>query len=153
MLNLPFKNQFDFIYSTFDSINYLNEESTLNLFFNRIKNNLKETGYFLFDVSLKKNSEKYEKMLNRKGVYKKIKYEQKSSFDEKSKIHSNIVKLEFPDGKKFEEIHKQKIYDFYYYFDVIESNGLYVVNCFDAFDFKNGSQKSERVQFVVKRDN
>ena len=92
-------------------------------------------------------------MLNREGKYKKIIYKQISKFDEENQIHENIVYLEFPNGESFKEVHKQKIYDFYYYFDVIDSNNLYVVNCYDAFDFTFGSQNSERVQFVVKRKN
>ncbi len=153
MLYLPFKKQFDFIYSTFDSVNYLNEENLLNIFFNNIRDQLTKDGHFLFDVSLKKNSKKYVKMLNRKGKYKQIEYKQISTFDEEKQIHKNIVYLKFPNGENFKEVHKQKIYDFYYYFDVIDSNDLYVVNCFDAFDFKYGSPNSERVQFVVKRKN
>ena len=153
MLYLPFKREFDFIYSAFDSVNYINEDFLLGNFFKTIKNQLTKDGYFLFDVSLKKNSKKYVRMLNRNGKYKQIKYKQVSTFDEESQIHKNIVFLKFPNGEKFKEVHIQKIYDFYYYFDVIDSNDLYVVNCFDAFDFTHGSQNSERVQFVVKRKN
>ena len=57
-----------------------------------------------------------------------------------------------PDGKKYREIHKQRIYDFYFYFDVIEKNGLYVAECFDAFTFKDASPNSERAQFILKKE-
>ncbi|MBK7979469.1 MAG: methyltransferase domain-containing protein [Ignavibacteriae bacterium] len=151
MVYLPFKIKFDFIYSTFDSINYLADEVHLNKFFNNIGKFISKKGFFVFDVSLKKNSLKHLKKLNRKGEYNNIKFEQISTFDKKTMIHSNIINFELEDGKKFSEVHNQKIYDFYYYFDVIDSNNLLVVECFDAFDFKNGSPDSERIQFIVKR--
>ena len=148
---LPFKNQFDFIYSAFDSVNYLNNEKKLSEYFTNIKNNMSNDGLLLFDVSLKNNSLKYVKLLNRKGTYKGIKYIQKSVFDEETKIHSNFIKLKLASGEIVEELHKQKIYDFYYYFEVLESNNLYVVECFDSFTFNDATEDSERVQFIVKR--
>ncbi|MFZ1292413.1 MAG: methyltransferase domain-containing protein [Melioribacteraceae bacterium] len=151
MIYLPFKNEFDFIFSTFDSINYLCDEDQLNLFFCNIREALSKKGSFIFDVSLKKNSLKHLKKLNRKGVFKNIKYEQISTFDEVTLIHENKIIIQLEDGKKITEIHKQKIYDFYYYFDVIESNNLYVSECLEAFDFINGSPESDRIQFIVKR--
>jgi SAM-dependent methyltransferase len=151
MTLLPFKNKFDFIYSAFDSVNYLNDEAKLSTYFANISKNINEDGLLLFDVSLKNNSLKYVKRLNRKGSYKGIKYIQKSVFDEESKIHSNFIKLKLSNGKIIEEIHKQKIYDFYYYFEVLESNNLYVVECFEAFTFNDATEDSERVQFIVKR--
>ena len=130
MTLLPFKKQFDFIYSAFDSVNYLNDENKLSEFFANIKNNISKDGLLLFDVSLKNNSVKHVKRLNRKGTYNGIKYIQKSVFDEVTNIHSNFIKLKLKNGKVVEEIHKQKIYDFYYYFEVLETNNLYVVECF-----------------------
>ena len=151
MNKLPFKNKFDVIYSAFDSINYLNNEKKLNEHFANMSSYLNEKGIFLFDASLKNNSLKHIKYLNRKGTYKGIKYIQKSIFDPKSKIHTNNIKIKLENGQVLEEVHKQKIYDFYYYFEVLESNGFYVVECFDAFTFNNASEESERVQFIVKR--
>lgn len=151
MIHLPFKNEFDFIFSAFDSINYLDDENSLIEFFKNIKINLSKEGLFLFDISLKKNSLKYVKQLNRKGKYKGIVYNQISKFDEDLDIHSNILEIKLKDGNIYKEVHKQKIYDFYYYFEVLDLAGLYVLECFDAFSFNDGTADSERIQFIVKR--
>lgn len=153
MTALPFKDSFNFIFSTFDSINYLSNEDQIKLFFNRIKNNLTDNGYFLFDVSLESNSLKHVENLNRSGEYKGITYIQESYYDKKNKLHINILEIKLPNNKWYFERHEQKIYDFYYYFDVIESEGLFVAECFDAFTFENASQDSERIQFIVKKEN
>lgn len=151
MQSLPFKIKFDFIYSAFDSINYLNNEDILQRFFNNIKLNLSSSGYFVFDVALKSNSIKHLKNLNRKGTFKGIKYKQISEFDDVNNLHLNKVEIQQRDGKIYKEVHIQKIYDFYYYFEVLELAELFVSECFDAFSFEDGTPNSERVQFIVKR--
>jgi hypothetical protein len=151
MIRLPFKRKFDFIFSAFDSVNYIADDENMILFLKGISEYLTDNGHFTFDVSLKKNSLKHLKKLNRKGKYKGLEYIQRSEFDERTMIHKNLLKIKTPEGKVFKEIHIQKIYDFYYYFDILEKSGLYVTECFDAFDFKDGSPDSDRLQFIVKR--
>lgn len=153
MLHLPFQIEFDFIFSAFDSINYLETEKKLEYFFNNLSNNLTTEGYFVFDVSLRGNSLKHVKNLNRKGKYKGIEYNQMSFFDDSENIHTNTLEIKLKNGNVFKEVHKQKIYDFYYYFEVLESADLYVSECFEAFTFDEGTPNSERVQFIVKRKN
>jgi ubiquinone/menaquinone biosynthesis C-methylase UbiE len=152
MLELPFSKKFDFIFSAFDSINYLNDKNQFQHFFKDIKHNLSDSGYFIFDVALKRNSLKYLKELNRKGKYRGIEYKQTSDFDHKNDLHINSVEIKLNNGKVYKEVHKQRIYDFYYYFEVLESAGMFVAECFDAFTFNDASPESERIQFIVKRN-
>ena len=152
MTLLPFKNKFDLIFSTFDSINYLIEKVSLKKLFNEVKRVLSKDGIFTFDVSLEKNSTKNLRRLNRKGKYNGIKYIQKSEYDKKEKIHYNFFELTLESGEKIKEIHKQRIYDFEEYFEIIYNCDLIVRDCFDAFTFDDASNKCERVQFIVMRE-
>lgn len=151
MTSLPFKNKFRFIYSNFDSVNYLIDEGDLEKLFWEVNNLLEEDGIFTFDVSMKSNSVRHQKNLNRRGKYDGIKYIQKSKFDEKTGIHRNIFKVKLKSGEILEEQHLQKIYDFDYYFYLLNKCGLYVKDCLETFTFKNATKYSERVQFVVKK--
>jgi SAM-dependent methyltransferase len=151
MTSLPFSSQFDFIFSTFDSINYLTKIDKLYLLFNEINRVLSTEGIFTFDVSLEKNSTKNFKYLNRDGNYNGIYYSQKSEYNKKTRIHRNYFTIIFPDGNNYEEVHEQKIYYFEEYFEVINDCGLYVQECFDAFTFNDANPKQERVQFIVKK--
>lgn len=151
MISLPFKNKFSFIYSTFDSLNYLINSKDLFKLFTEIKLILKDDGLFTFDVSLEKNSIKNIKSLNRKGKFNGVKFIQKSKYNIDENIHTNHFKLKLDNGEIFEEVHIQKIYPFEYYFELIEDAGLYVVDCFDAFTFEDANNKCERVQFVIKK--
>lgn len=151
MLSLPFKNKFNFIYSTFDSINYILDYKALKIFFERIQNFIEKNGIFTFDVSLEKNSYIAEQILNREGVYNGYFYSQISKYDKKKRIHENTFRILSPEGKNFEEIHLQKIYDIEDYFRAISKTNLYVKDCYNAFSFDDFTNQSERVQFVLKK--
>lgn len=151
MTMLPFKSEFDFIYSTFDSINYLESEEKLEKYFNEIRDVLSVAGVFTFDASLENNSISNVENLNRKGKIKNVSYTQLSEYDFDKKIHLNKFIIELESGEVFEEAHLQKIHNFELYFELAERAGLYVVDCFDAFTFDDASRDSERVQFVMQK--
>ena len=151
MKSLPFKKKFDYIFSTFDSINYLRTKESVCKLFADVSSCLSEEGIFTFDVGLEKNSTKYEKYLNRRGKVGGIIFEQRSIFNKRTRIHYNIFKLTLANGKKVEEIHKQKIYLFEDYFDLIDKSDFYVHNCFKAFTFENADSNTERAQFILKK--
>ena len=151
MTKLPFKNKFDFIYSTFDSVNYLLSKEKFISMLKNVSNCLSDEGIYSFDVSMEKNSVRYQRYLNRKGKFQKIVFKQKSFYNEKSRIHYNIFNITLPDGSEIEEVHKQKIYAFEEYFRFIEDSDFYVHNCYEAFTYKNADENSERVQFILKK--
>lgn len=153
MTNLPFKSKFDFVYSTFDSINYLISREELQKYFNEIYHILNDDGLFTFDASLERNSLKNVKRLNRKGKYHSLLYKQISKYDFEKKIHKNRFKVKLENGEIIEEVHTQKIYDFELYFELAENSGLYVVDCFESFTFEDANSKSERIQFIMKKNN
>ncbi|MCF8240768.1 MAG: class I SAM-dependent methyltransferase [Melioribacteraceae bacterium] len=147
---LPFKRKFSFIYSTFDSINYLDDLEKLFQFFKSMKSVIDKKGVFVFDVSLENNSLKHVRELNRKGIANGIKYSQHSDYDKKNKIHTNLFKIKLSDNSIIEETHTQKIFEFYDYFEAIEDAGLFVSECYNAFSFEDADPQSERAQFIVK---
>jgi hypothetical protein len=54
-------------------------------------------------------------------------------------------------GEVYTEVHRQKIFTFETYFELLELAGLTVKNCYDAFSFEEGNADSERVQFITKK--
>lgn len=153
MKYLPFKKQFDIIFSTFDSVNYLTSPGDLKCHFEQVKYIMEDHSIYAFDVSLMANSRKNVRQLNRSGKFNKIKYRQKSEFDETTKIHTNTFMIEYENGDRIIELHKQKIYDFYLYFELLESLKLFVVDCFESFTFEDARSDCERVQFIVRKNN
>ncbi len=153
MTNLPFKSKFDFIFSTFDSINYLVTKEELQKYLNEIALILSDDGIFTFDASLENNSIKNAKWLNRNGKYRNLLYKQISNYNIEKKIHKNRFKVKLENGEIIEEVHTQKIYDFELYFELAENSGLYVVDCFESFTFEDANSESERIQFIMKKNN
>lgn len=151
MINLPFKCKFDLIYSTFDSINYLTSVKKLQKLFKEAASLLSDKGIFTFDVSLERNSLIHIQQPVRRGKIKDASYIHHSVYDTSKRIHKNIFTITFGDDTVFKEIHRQKIYPFEEYFRVIEKAGLYVVNCYEGFTFKNATSSSVRAQFIVAK--
>ncbi len=149
MKDLPFKNKFKFIYSTFDSVNYILDFPSLKKFFSQIENMLVKGGCFTFDVALENNSFIVEKELNREGVYNGYFYSQTNKYNRKKRIHENTFYIMGPDGKHYEEIHLQKIYKFEDYFKALENSKLYIKDCFNSFSFDDANPENERIQFVL----
>jgi len=151
MGRLPFKKQFDLIFSTFDSVNYLlKKKDVLNLF-KEIKTILSDKGIFTFDVCLEKNSLTYIETPERSGITDGIIYYHKSIYNKRTRLHSNEFDIKFSDGAVYREVHRQKIYPFELYFELIEKSGLFVAECFNTFTFKKAGPDSRRVQFIVKK--
>ena len=152
MTSLPFNNKFDLIYSTFDSVNYLLSKRKLLTLFLEVKKVLSASGIFTFDVSLERNSLDFEGSYSVEGKINGYSFTRKSKYNLTSRIHKNIFNITDKYGNVKKEIHKQKIYKFETYFDIIAKAGMYVVECLEAFTFNNGNQNSERVQFILKNN-
>jgi len=151
MVSLPFKVNFDLIYSAFDSVNYLLTTKRMTKLFSEIKNYLTNDGIFTFDVSLERNSIHHFNKPLIEGKVKNITYEHESRYTKKNRIHKNSFKINLPDGTILKETHRQKIYHFEDYFKLFEKEGLFVVDCLDAFSFNDGKPTSNRVQFILKK--
>lgn len=151
MTSLPFNQKFDLIFSTFDSVNYLLSKNKLLMLFKEVHRLLKEDGLFTFDVSLEKNSYIHQKDSKKSGRTKNYKYYRKSVYDPSTGIHSNYFKILDDVGNIYSEVHKQKIFKFNEYFELLDKAGFYVVNCFKTFTSKDANENSNRVQFIVKR--
>jgi len=153
MTLLPFKNKFNFIFSAFDSINYiLKKKSLLNLF-KEVNYLLEEDGIFTFDVSLEENSLNFILSKTTEGQHNGNSYRMISRYNNRSKIHFNKFYIWDASGKKHEEMHKERIYDIDNYFKLSEKAGLYTEACYDCFTFKDVSRKSKRAQFVMRKMN
>lgn len=150
MRELPFAAKFDFIFSAFDSVNYLLNEEDLLKFFNAVSDVLDENGLFMFDISLEQNSIDNVDLFNRTGKAGDYDFEQISVYDKTTRIHSNEFIITY-DNRTFYEKHRQRIYPFFDYFSFLEKAGLFVVACYDAFTFDDATPESRRAQFIVRK--
>jgi len=151
MTLIPFKIKFDLIICAFDSVNYLTNKKLISKLFLEVQKILSDDGIILFDAALERNSIKHQKFAMKSGQQNSVIFNRQSIYLHSSRIHKNIFEIIYPDGKKVREVHRQKIYPLEYYFDVLEKSGLYVVECFNAFTFRDCKPNDLRAQFVLKR--
>ena len=153
MTLLAVKTKFPIIISTFDSVNYLLSEKKLEQLFNEVKQVLTDDGIFTFDASLYNNSLDHEKDFISSGDMNGVSFKRNSKFSKRARIHKNSFEILDSSNNLQKEIHKQKIYEFHTYFDLIYKSGMKVVECYETFTFSAGHSESPRVQFIVKKVN
>jgi SAM-dependent methyltransferase len=153
MTSLPFKVKFDFVFSAFDSVNYILKQNSLLNLFKEINYLLEEDGVFTFDVSLEKNSLNFISSKFTEGQHNGYWYRMLSKYNKRSRIHCNNFYIWNESRIKFKEVHKEKIYKIDTYFKLAEKAGLHIEACYDCFSFKDVNQKSERAQFVMRKIN
>jgi len=151
MTLLPFKKKFDFVFSTFDSVNYILKQKSLQSLFNEVNYLLEEDGIFSFDVSLEKNSLNFITGKFTEGLHNGFHFKMLSKYNKLSRIHYNNFYIWNESGVKYKEVHKEKIYNINTYFKLAEKAGLHIEACYDCFTFKDVNQKSERAQFVMRK--
>lgn len=151
MTSIPFNTKFDLVICAFDSINYLTNKTLVKKFVVEVRNILSDNGLFLFDAALERNSFMHQKEAVKNGKQNDIIFNRQSIYLQSIRIHKNIFEIQYPDGSKVREVHRQKIYPLDFYFRVLEEAGLYVVECFNAFTFRDCKSNDLRAQFVVKR--
>ena len=153
MISLPFKAKFDFIFSAFDSVNYILKQKSLQNLFNGINYLLEEEGLFTFDASLENNSLNFSFSKSTEGRHNDYQYRMLSKYNKRSRIHSNHFYIRDEFGNEFKEVHKEKIYKIDTFFKLAEQAGLYTEACYDCFTFKDVKQNSQRAQFVMRKIN
>jgi ubiquinone/menaquinone biosynthesis C-methylase UbiE len=153
MTALPFKSEFDFIFSSFDSVNYILKQQSVYKLFTEVFRLLEREGVFTFDVSLEKNSLNFVVSKSVEGRSNGYTYQRISQYNKRSRIHSNHFYIRDEFGNEFKEVHKEKIYKIDTFFRLAERAGLLIEACYDCFTFNDVNENSERAQFVMRKIN
>ena len=151
MTDLPLKIKFDFVFSAFDSVNYLLNRMELLRLFEEVYFVLEDNGIFTFDVSLEKNSIRFLVEKNTEDYYDRFSFKRINQYNKRDKIHYNRFVITHDSGTVVKELHKQKIYDIGTYFKLAEQVGLITENCYDCFTFNDITSNSERAQFILRK--
>jgi SAM-dependent methyltransferase len=151
MSELPLKEKYDFVFSAFDSINYILKQKSLLKLFKEVYLILADDGIFTFDVSLENNSIKFSIGNTTEDYYNGFYFTRTNKYNKRNKIHYNSFIISHDSGSKVKEVHKQKIYDIRTYFKLAEEAGLITEACYECFTFNDVKPESERAQFVMKK--
>ncbi|MGB5288125.1 MAG: class I SAM-dependent methyltransferase, partial [Ignavibacteriaceae bacterium] len=111
MTELPLKDKFDFVFSAFDSVNYILKQKTLSRLFKEVYLLLADDGIFSFDASLESNSLNFLIGKTTEDYYNGFYFMRTNRYNKRNRIHYNSFIITHDSGSKVKEVHKQKIYD------------------------------------------
>lgn len=152
MRALPFSDSsIAIVVCLFDSVNYILNQKELNGFFEGVYNVLSKDGIFVFDCCMFNGSKKHERLKRRIRKYNGITYQQVSKFNQLTGIHRNTFRFTLKDGTEIIETHKQRIYPFGTIVRKLMNTGFTILDCYQDFSYKEATEKSDRVHFVVRK--
>ena len=150
MCALPVRQCFDAVVCLYDSINYLLSLESVKQAVESAFDTLHKEGIFIFDVCTIYNSKHH---FNRKTTREKgdgFRYTRKCRFDKKNMLQYNTFYIHFTDHhESFIEEHVQKIYPLSDILSVINASEFKLMGYYDDTTFKQASEHSERVHFVL----
>lgn len=156
-LNIDIEDQFDVIFSVFDSVNYLQAESEIKLMLDECRKVLNEDGLLIFDFSTPLNSmEAVDYLNNEEAEVKSLRFFRTSEYDAINKIHTNTFEIEqLSEDKKeiissFKEVHKQRIYSLEEMLSILKQTPYHLVAKYGDFDLIDADENSARITLVLK---
>lgn len=160
-LDLQFDQQFDVVFSVFDSINYLQSKEEVFSFLIQTQNVLAPGGLLVFDFTTPKNSIQAIEYLNNEEGYTEdnYRYFRKSSYDAEKQLHQNTFRIEKLGGdqetvlEQFQEVHHQRIYTLQQMLDIIDQTAYNIRAKYSGFEFDEADEKSLRITMVLQCPN
>jgi len=143
----------DLIVSLYDSMNYLMNPNDWARCLDNVYSMLGPKGVFVFDVSTVHNSQRYFRRYVQRERGQGIVYSRKSEFDNKRMIQQNRfeIRLDSHPNVVFYEVHEQRIRHLQDIMQMVAKSHLSLDGCYHGFSFTPGTEKSERVHFVLKK--
>jgi SAM-dependent methyltransferase len=156
--SLPLREPFDLAVMIYDSFNYLLHPEDILRSLREIKQILRPQGLFIFDVTTETCSRRHfadtldfeELHAPTAGNIIRV-----SRYDARSRMQLNLFTffMEGKDGRydRREEVHRQRIYTVAALKKQAERAGFQVLACLAEFTLKPGSDRNERVHFVLQK--
>ena len=143
---------FDAAVCIYDSFNYLLTLEDIHRALGETYRILRPDSLFVFDVCTERNSLRHFRELTDAEEGPGFSYQRHSHYDRNKQLQINHfhIRFESPD-REWEEIHTQRIYPLEEIVAQIEASPFDLLGGFSGFTLKRGSERSDRVHFVLRR--
>lgn len=154
MTEFNLNKKFDVVISICDSINYITNDDDLTSVFNNVYNHLNDDGIFIFDIN---SYFKLSQVIgNNTFIHDEedIFYTWQNYFDEDEKISEFYLTFFIKENENYsriEEEHFERAYKIDEIIEKLNEAGFKNINYYNAFTFDEPNDKSERINFVVKK--
>lgn len=156
MTKLNLNHKFDLITCVLDSTNYILEDNKLLDYFKSVYNHLKDEGIFIFDIN------SFYKLTNILGNNIFTYNEEDVFYTWENTLKDNIVNMfltffvkdnESELYERFEEEHYERAYTEEEIESFLSKANLKILNKFDGYSNNKVSKESERILYVIGKDN
>lgn len=148
---LPVSGPFDAVICLYDSINYLLDKNDIVSAFNEAYRVLKPGGICVFDVCTVRNSELYFDDTSSSERCGATLISRRCSYDSIKRLQANHFVIEKPHEKLYRESHYQQIYYLREIEEMIDRTRFVEIGRFDDMSFAPGTELSDRVHFVLRK--
>jgi ubiquinone/menaquinone biosynthesis C-methylase UbiE len=154
---LPFKSDgsFDLILMVYDSLNYLTQTDEVLAAFAEAKRLLRPGGVFLFDVTTSTCSRRHFADTLDFQEIEGATVIRASRYDAETETQLNLFTFFTlgSDGRydRLEEVHRQRVYPAARLKKLVREAGFSLRGCFADFTLNPGSDRDERLHFVVQK--
>lgn len=150
MKRLPFSAGFGLILCLYDSFNYLLTPDEILNFFYSVSQSLIPGGVLIFDVTTATNCQRYFHNEQSTSQIQSLVCHRISRYDTQTMTQYNHFTIHHSD-EIVQETHIQKIYTIHHINELIQNSPLIPVQALADFSFKSGTEKSERIHFILEK--
>jgi SAM-dependent methyltransferase len=153
MQTLAVAEPVDAVICLYDSFNYCLEPKAARQTLDRVAHAVRRGGLFVFDICTERNCRRNFLNYYEKDDYLELSYVRRAHFKPHRKMQINefFITNEIAGGPSLYERHVQRIYSLREIEAMIDSKQWMMVGCFDDMSRRPGTEKSNRVHFVLKR--
>jgi len=147
------QKMYDAVVTTYDSLNYCSPISQCEKVFAHVASIVKSGGVFVFDISTIYNSKRYFRRYNDRDRTNKFDYVRQSYYlpDKRKQINEFYITLKTRENVCYKEYHEQKIYRIDELMEIIPQQFFELVGIYDGFSLRPGTEKCDRVHFLLKK--
>lgn len=152
MAFMPVRPRFDAVICMYDSMNYLTTPGKFRAAIRNAAGVLGPGGIFVFDVCTVRNSELFFRDGSVTETIAGVEYERVCRYDPVERIQENRFTIIRSGDSQIREVHRQRIYLLDEVEEMIAGAPFSVQGRFDDMTFRSGDERSERVHYVLRRE-
>lgn len=142
---------FDGALCLYDSLNYLLSVDDVDDALGQVYDVLRPGALFIFDVCTERNSVSHFADVRDTEQGPGYHYTRHSYYDEDERLQFNAFDIHYEDGTRRREKHVQRIHPHDVWVDRCQSSPFDLVEALDGFTLRPGSERSDRVHFILRR--
>jgi SAM-dependent methyltransferase len=153
MRNFALASEVDAAICLYDSFNYCLEPDDARQLLANVAKAVRRGGVFIFDVCTHRNCRKNFRNYYERDHFGEFSYIRRAYYKPYRRIQINefIITNEMAGGPPLYERHEQRIYFLREIRNLIDTGQWSLAGCFDGMSRRPGTEKSNRVHFVLRR--